>query len=44
MAQAEKLAAKANISVSAEFQLAQDMMENINSDNPEMQQAMLALA
>jgi hypothetical protein len=44
MAQAEKLAASANISVSAEFQIAQDMMENINSDNPEMQQAMLELA
>ncbi len=44
MIQAEKLAKAANIPVSAEFKMAQDMIKNINSDNTEMQQAMLELA
>ncbi len=43
MKQAENIASAANISVSAEFKMAQDMIANINSGNKEMQQAMIEL-
>ncbi len=44
MDQAEKIATTANIPVSAEFKMAQDMLKNMDSDNIEMQKAMLELA